>query len=326
MAPGILSEAAFDEGYLTFSDALLALAGAVYIVLLAVLLIRIARFGRHVLADLRSPARAAGFFAAVAAPDVLAARLYATGLHPTGTLVCWSIGLAFWLVAIYAVPIALVRGRTEPLFANARGAWLLVAVATASLAVAGADVAQRHETHALLVLSLMWWGLAIALYLPLALVFLARVARARLDSAAYGPASWLLMGALAISVLAGTELLAFSGLSPVILRAHSFLEGVSLVLWGIGMLWIPPVIAGDLWRWRRRPSTWGYEGDRWATVFPLGMFAAASRDLGLRAGLPAFGTIAEVFLWAGVAVAALAAVGLARRLGALAPPGRRARA
>ena len=71
------------------------------------------------------------------------------------------------------------------------------------------------------------------------------------------------------------------------------------------MLWLAPLIAAEALRPRL-----SYDVRRWATVFPLGMYAACSFALGQVTGISVF---ARVWTWLAVTVSVLVFAGLVRR-------------
>lgn len=63
---------------------------------------------------------------------------------------------------------------------------------------------------------------------------------------------------------------------------------LSVVLWALAMAWLPVLLA--LEASHRRP---GYDVRRWATGFPLGMYAACSFDVDAAAHLAGLATFAR---------------------------------
>jgi tellurite resistance protein TehA-like permease len=84
------------------------------------------------------------------------------------------------------------------------------------------------------------------------------------------------------------------------------LDVASVAAWLAAMLWLPFLVAGEL----RHPRL-GALGRRWATVFPLGMYAAMSFAVARVADLPALHAFAlgwmavAAVVWAVVAAAAV---------------------
>jgi hypothetical protein len=96
----------------------------------------------------------------------------------------------------------------------------------------------------------------------------------------------LLMGAAAISVLAGARIL-LSSPSVAIRQAISpFVAGTSFVQWVFGTWWIPSPVAMGIWRHVPRRWPLRYESARWSVVFPLGMYSLAPRATAARNTCP----------------------------------------
>jgi tellurite resistance protein TehA-like permease len=83
---------------------------------------------------------------------------------------------------------------------------------------------------------------------------------------------------------------------------------VSVVVWVFAILWLAVLLVAELISPRIH-----YEDLRWSTVFPVGMYAAASFAVARVAKLPAVHSFATVWTWVAVAVWLLVAGGLARR-------------
>ncbi|MEV5218002.1 tellurite resistance/C4-dicarboxylate transporter family protein [Streptomyces albidoflavus] len=124
---------------------------------------------------------------------------------------------------------------------------------------------------------------------------------------------WVACGALAISALAAGKLTAASG-APLKWAEplRPWLLAVTLVLLLAALAWYAVIAVAEL-RWPRL----GYDSRRWATVFPLGMTAVAALTAAGEVGPATSGwlePLGRVLLWVAVAVWALVAAGLARRL------------
>jgi tellurite resistance protein TehA-like permease len=75
------------------------------------------------------------------------------------------------------------------------------------------------------------------------------------------------------------------------------------------VLWLPVLVATELVSPRTR-----FDIRRWATVFPLGMYAACSFEVGRLHGLHALRSFASVWTWVSVAVWLLVGIGTLARL------------
>jgi tellurite resistance protein TehA-like permease len=101
---------------------------------------------------------------------------------------------------------------------------------------------------------------------------------------------WVSGGALAISTLAAGRIAIGA---PLLQRLWpSALQDVSDVLWACSMAWLPALIVAELIRPRLH-----YDVRRWATVFPLGMYAACSFDAGRAASVGGLIDFAKVWVW-----------------------------
>ena len=103
MATGIVSLGLNGAGYPFLADVLFWLNAGLYAVLWVLLLTRVLRYRAHLAADLRSHAKAPGFFTLVAAPCVLGNQcVLLFGVSAAG-LALWVVGVAFWLALTYAM-------------------------------------------------------------------------------------------------------------------------------------------------------------------------------------------------------------------------------
>jgi tellurite resistance protein TehA-like permease len=84
------------------------------------------------------------------------------------------------------------------------------------------------------------------------------------------------MGAVAISTLAGTVLIANAGGSPVVLELLPFVKGVTLLFWATATWWIPMLLILGFWRHVVMRFPLRYDPLYWGAVFPLGMYTACT--------------------------------------------------
>ncbi|MFF9479470.1 tellurite resistance/C4-dicarboxylate transporter family protein [Streptomyces sp. NPDC014733] len=227
---------------------------------------------------------------AVAATTVLGVRCALLGAVP---LAAALLLLAAVLWPGLLVPVLRRLPRRAP------GAMFLLCVATQGLAVLAAVLAPavggRLARPALA---------AFVLGLVLYAVVLARFDLRQVVTGAGD--HWIAGGALAISALAGAELLAsgaWSGGAATVLRAADF------VLLALALAWYAVLLCGEFVR--PRPV---YDVRRWSTVFPLAMTAVAALATARAATVPWLGTLGHVLLWIAVAAWFPAAYGLCRTL------------
>jgi tellurite resistance protein TehA-like permease len=308
MATGIVSVGADELGEPLASRLLLAAAIAGYAVLSALFLGRALRFGRELWADTGRPDRAFGFFTFVAGSNVLAVRLQLAGATGAAGALA-AVAAVAWVLLAYGVLARVVLAERKPdPQAAVDGTWLIWVVGTESVSIAaavlGSQLGVEPRLAALAAVSL--WAFGALLYLLLMAIILARLVLASLGPGEASAPYWISMGATAITVLAGADLLKLPRDLPALAASRSTIEGLTLFLWAFGTWWFPFLALLTVWRYRAlaRPI---YEQTLWTVVFPLGMYAVATEAYGRAAALPLLTRIAGGEFW--LALAGWAAVG-----------------
>jgi tellurite resistance protein TehA-like permease len=316
MATGIISTGTFLLGPSWLSWALLAAAAAGLVVLAAALVTRLVFFRPSVAADIQAPDRVFGFFTITAGLDVLGVRLALAG-HPLATAILAGVAAALWLVLTYGVPASLLLTRAQgSVLGGVNGSWLLWIVATQSLSVTAAILvpAWPSQTALLAPVAAGLWCVGLLLYLMIVTLILLRWLTVPMTPATLGPPYWILMGATAISVLAGARDLALPARIPVVRATAGFVEGFTFALWAFGTWWIPLLVILGLWRHIRRHWPLTYEPTLWSVVFPLGMYSVATLTFGKAAHLAFMEPLARFMLWVAVAAWTLVAAAFLARL------------
>lgn len=310
MATGIVAIAARSHGYGYIAQGLAAVALATFLVLGIGFLIRAATDVPRVVRLTRNPDVALRMFTFVAACAVLGEYLRP---RPIAASVATGLAMAGWVVLVPLAVADVSRRRVEQLRDQAHGAWLLPSVATSGLGGAAAQRAVTGDAPVLLVLAAVALGLAVVIYLAVASLILWRAFAAPLVPDEIPPDSWILMGALAICSLSGTQTLAaLRALAepPPIVRAGEIL---TVVTWIGATLWIPVLLYAQVWRSDHMVGTLHYEGVWWSAVFPIGMYSAATSAVGRELGVPQLATVSLVFFWIAFTIWLLVATGLVHR-------------
>ncbi|NMO49969.1 hypothetical protein HH310_02000 [Actinoplanes sp. TBRC 11911] len=125
---------------------------------------------------------------------------------------------------------------------------------------------------------------------------------------------WILGGALAISALSAASATRAAATLGVFPQHHHALTVGTLVLWCVAMAWLPVLIVVEILR--PRPNL---DLRRWATAFPIGMYAACSFTVGAVAGIGGIVEFARVWTWVAFAFTLVLLVGLAQRIGSSRP-------
>jgi len=321
MATGIISTGAFLLGPSWLSRVLLVVASAGLVVLSAALAIRLVRFRPSVVADIHAPERVFGFFTITAGLDVLGVRLSLAG-HPLATAILAALAAAVWLVLTYGVPAGLLLARTrDSVLGGVNGTWLLWVVSTQSLAISAAVLVPAWPSQSALLapFATALWSIGLVLYLLLVSLILLRWLTVATTPQTLGPPYWILMGATAITVLAGAKILGLPGTLPAVRAMAGFVEGFSYALWAFGTWWIPLLVIIGFWRHVRQHWPLTYEPTLWSVVFPLGMYSVATLSFGKAAGLAFMEPLSRFMLWVAVVAWVLVAAAFLARLAR--PPG-----
>jgi tellurite resistance protein TehA-like permease len=302
MATGIVSTAAARQGFPRISFALLAVAAASYVVLVILSLVRLCRWPADVRSDLVAPQRAFGFFAVVAGSAVLGERLAEQHLDAVAValLVIAAVG---WVLFGYAVPAFVVLGPEKPGLAAVDGSWLLWVVATQAVSPAAALVSRTGAVATpARVTAVLTWAVGVVLYLVLLTVLLLRLFVAPVRPRQMTTPYWIVMGATAITVLAGSRILGLDRERPLVHLAAPLVGGLSFLLWAFGTWTIPLLVVFGVWRHVLRRDPPVYTPQLWTLVFPLGMYSVATGEFGDVTGLGFLSGVARGAFWVALAV------------------------
>ncbi|MFR0357762.1 tellurite resistance/C4-dicarboxylate transporter family protein [Streptomyces sediminimaris] len=287
MATGIVSVGLRMTGQEVLSWITLVLASAVWAGLAANFGMSLVRGRERWWADARQPPS----LTAVAATTVLGTRFSLLG-RPVLAEALLASAAVLWPVLIVEV----VRNcrRRMP------GSVFLCCVATQGLAVLGATLAGAGATAWLAHAALVLFGLGLVLYgFALSRFELRQVAEGQGDH-------WVAGGALAISALAGSKLLAADSARLYLWNDddRGVLRTVTAALLVLDLAWYAVLLVAEAARPRLR-----YDARRWSTVFPLGMTAVAVLSATTSLGAPWLRGPGQVLLWIAVAVWAAVAAG-----------------
>lgn len=316
MATGIVSIASHLQGFTRISTILFALNIIFYCVLWILTVLRLARFANAMIADLLDHGRCVGFFTTVAGTCVLGSQCIIIASNPMAAMALWFFGIALWILLTYAVFTSLTVKAIKPALAQGiNGGWLVAVVATQSVSVLGTQLAPflpRHQEIVLFFTLSMWLGGGMLYIWIISLIFY-RYTFFSLEPSDLSPPYWINMGAMAISTLAGTLLIAATPNSSLLLQFAPFLKGFTLFFWATATWWIPMLFILGAWRhlWRRFPIR--YDPLYWGAVFPLGMYTACTIRLSQAIDVPFLAVVASAFLWIAMAAWTAAFVGLLHR-------------
>jgi hypothetical protein len=206
-----------------------------------------------------------------------------------------------------------IKPEKPSLAAGINGGWLVSVVTTQSLAIltllvlGGSFAAGLRQP--LMFLALVLWLGGGALYLWLMTLIFFRFTFLPMAPEDLTPPDWI-----AISTLAGAELLEHAALSPVVGSLVSFIEGLTLFFWAIGSWWIPMLVVLGVWRHLIRGVAFAYDPLYWGGVFPLGMYSIATGHLATDRAAPFLMRLSKAFVMIGMAAWSATFAGMADSL------------
>jgi tellurite resistance protein TehA-like permease len=278
MATGIVSVACHLLGMDFLAFPLFYINQIFYIVLWLLILARIFRHPSRLLSDLSNHRLAMGFLTLVAGTNVLGSQFVILKSNQTMAFILWILGLILWFFLIYALfTILTIKEEKPALESGINGSWMLFVVSTQSIVVLGMLIASRFAaweemfTFAMLgfyLLGCMFYILIISLILYRFIFF-------KIVADEMTPPYWINMGAVAITTLAGANIL-LKGTAPFLSDLSPFIKGFTLFFWASGTWWIPLLFLLGAWRhiYKRYPLT--YHPSYWGLVFPMGMYTVCT--------------------------------------------------
>ena len=328
MATGIVSLAAWIQGFSGIARGLYWLNLTSFAVLWFLTLVRLVRHRARIIADLNDHQRSVGFFTAVPGICVLGSQALLVQGAAGFAWALWMVGAALWAVLTYAIFTALTIKTVKPTLADGlNGGWLVAIVATQSVSVLAAQLAPTRtapgQADSLIFVSLVLWLGGAMLYVWIISLIFYRYTFFPFRPSDLAPPYWINMGAMAISTLAGATLLtAAQGdrSSLLILELRPFIKGATLLFWATATWWIPMLVILGVWRHVVKRFPLRYDPLYWGAVFPLGMYSVATARMTAALEIPFLGSVAPAFLCIAATAWALTLVGLIHRV-ALTKPG-----
>jgi len=317
MATGVVSIDVAQHGMPVLARILLGANVVAFAWLLALTGLRLVRFHREIKTDFVDPARGAGFLTLIAATCVMGAQCLIVVHAADVARILAIVGAVLWLALVYPFLAATITRRVKPGFTHSiNGGWLVIVVATQSLAVLVLLLlrADGDGGDALLFCGLCLYLLGASLYLLIITLIVYRLVFFALRAREFTPPYWINMGALAITTLAGSLFVLHAPAAGPLSALVPFAKGFSVFFWATATWWIPLLVILELWRhvWQRVPLR--YENDDWDIVFPLGMYTVGTYALAQALDLPFLRVIPDVGVYVSLLVWAAVSAGLARSL------------
>lgn len=300
MATGIIAVGCDRHGLDPLAVGLWWTAAIGYVVLTAMTVVRVVVFPGEILEDLGDHETSFAFLTQVAATNVLggaaASILGWWGLAE----VMWLVSMPLWVLWMYAALLVEITSRDKPdLGRGVDGTWFMLTVSTASVAALGALLVGRWSTPLVGFVAAGAFCLGTVQYvIVMTMVFMRWSLRVVIPS---HPPEWIATGAMAITTLAGAELVAVTARQELLHLLDPFIRGLTVLAWSTSTFWFPLLVGLGVWRHVLQRQRLRYSPALWSMVFPLGMYSVASSRVFEVLAVPDLDWLATVVLWMALA-------------------------
>ncbi|WP_068469322.1 tellurite resistance/C4-dicarboxylate transporter family protein [Candidatus Protochlamydia phocaeensis] len=279
MATGALSTALYVTGWFVLSDIFLLFALLGYLFLVGLFSWRGIAYSQLVLSEISAIPPLFKYLTFSAGSNSLATRLVIDGYVKSGFILAF-IGIISCLGLIYAIFCRMFFHRKASI-QEISPIWLLMAIAChscgISLTALWMDGALAHPFFLLFVFS--FWSFGVFIYIIFMALNIYRMLFLPFGGKDLHPAYWTCMGAAAIAVFDGSQLILVEHMPVFIQVAKPFIEGMILLLWAWGSAWIPILLIMGGWKYGYFNMPFRYHPSLWAAVFPLGIYTLATYAL-----------------------------------------------
>jgi len=316
MATGIVSIACHLLNMDFLAYPLFYLNQIFYIVLWLLTIVRMIRHPKRFFSDLSNHRLGVGFLTIVAGTNVLGSQFVILKSNQTAAFILWIVGLIIWLFLIYTIfTLLTVMDEKPTLDSGINGAWLMFIVSTQSIPVLGMLITSRFTAwNEMFTFGMIgFYLLGCMFYILIISLIVYRFMFFKIDPDEMTPPYWINMGAVAITTLAGANIL-LKGNAPFLTTLSPFIKGFTFFFWSAGTWWIPFLFIVGAWRhfYKHFPLT--YHPAYWGLVFPMGMYTVATFQLSKALELEFLLLIPRFFIFIALIAWFTTAFGLVKRL------------
>jgi tellurite resistance protein TehA-like permease len=317
MATGVVAIAASLLGMPTIGRALTWLNVFAFIVLSLLTVARIGFFPAEFFRDFTDHNRGVGFFTIVAGMGVLGSELILIAGRYRAAMALWIVGSVLWAILIYGIFTGYVVKEEKPTLAEGiNGGWLVAVVATQAISRLSGILVPRLPGYEdeILFYALSLWLCGGMLYIWMISLIFYRYTFFRFLPSDLMPPYWINMGAMAISTLAGAQLIESAPQAEFLQDLLPFLKGFTLFFWSTATWWIPMLVVLGFWRHGYKRFKLTYDPLYWGAVFPLGMYTVSTLGLSRVLRLHFLEVIPRCFVFIALAAWLLTFLGMSRSL------------
>ncbi len=335
MSTGIISIAFKGLGFDLIFRILSVINIITYVILSSMLIARFIFFTGHFHEDLKNPKRSFGFLTFVVGTSTVGVQFLMLEFIGVAK-VLWFIAFISWFLFMYSIYMYFITRTSEPIENTISGATLLTTVSTQSIAVLGSVLAIHFGTYSNIVLFISWisWATGFILYIIIIILVTFRLLFRSFKPKDWSGPYWICMGAVAITTLAGSNLVMNMSNYPALNALSSATMVITFLAWAIGTWWIPIQIFMDIWKftqinishkvpgwikifpWLRlgfgSKDSHFYEPLSWGRVFPMGMYTACTIALSKASNFEFLFLIPKYCVWFALIVWILTFIGTMR--------------